>query len=143
MEMNVLFGDLEAVQIVRQKTVDIDREIINRTAGRAFEMAMILHHDINTRFILLNRQDTDQFGFNKEIQRIVDGRFGQRRNRVAQCAENLIHRGVALVFNQIFQDHYALMRWVDAVFLQLLYVQIVCSHHNLLLSRQIIIDIIL
>ena len=137
MEMNVLLGDLEAVKIVRQKAVNIDREIIDLAARRAFEMSMILHHDIIARFLLLNRQGTDQLGFNEQIQRVVYGHFGQRRNGAAQGAKNLLHRWVALVFNQIFQDHYALMRWVDAVFLQLIYIQIVCSHHSLLLSARL------
>ena len=65
MEMNVLLGNLKTAQILRQKPVDIDREIIDITAGRAFEMPMILHHDIIARFFLLNRQDTDQFGFDE------------------------------------------------------------------------------
>lgn len=65
MEMNVLLGDLKTAQIVRQKPVDVDREIIYITTGCAFEMSMVLHHDIKPCFLLLNRQDTDQFGFNE------------------------------------------------------------------------------
>jgi hypothetical protein len=65
MEMNVLLGDLKTAQIVRQKAVDIDREIIDTPAGRAFEMSMILHHNIKPRFILLNRQYPNQSGFHE------------------------------------------------------------------------------
>lgn len=106
-------GDLKLVQPNCENLIEVDREVKDRSAGCAVEMAVVGKGDIVALPGFVDIHLVNQSGLHQGMQRVVNGAPGKGWDIGGQGEEDLVGGWVPLFLLQILQHLDALIGWAD------------------------------